>query len=174
MKLFTTILMVVIGYTASAQFPMAMMLNQNPKPTIYSTIISNVAIVGNYNSWPIMDRESPDFTNKNGTGGHSYKGPGTELPGEFAPGVSNTRGTISMANRGPGTNGSQFFINLKDNDFLNHTSESGSGWGYAVFGKVTEGLDVVDTIAAVKTGQNGMHGDVPLESVMINTVTIVE
>jgi len=66
------------------------------------------------------------------------------------------------------------YIKLKDNDFLNHTSESGSGWGYAVFGKVTEGLDVMDTIAAVKTGQNGMHGDVPLEPVMINSVTIVE
>ena len=88
---------------------------------------------------------------------------------------ANNRGTLAMARTNdPHSASSQFFINLKDNDFLNHTSESGSGWGYAVFGKVTEGLDVMDTIAAVKTGQNGMHGDVPLEAVMINSVTIVE
>ena len=97
------------------------------------------------------------------------------IKNEANNGLKNDRGTLAMARTNdPHSASSQFFINLKDNDFLNHTSESGSGWGYAVFGKVTEGLDVMDTIAAVKTGQNGMHGDVPLESVTINTVTIVE
>ena len=90
-------------------------------------------------------------------------------------GLKNDRGTLAMARTNdPHSASSQFFINLKDNDFLNFTSESASGWGYAVFGKVTEGMDVVDAIAAVKTGQHGMHGDVPLESIVINSMTIVE
>ena len=105
----------------------------------------------------------------------SEKGNKTPIQNEANNGLKNDRGTLAMARTNdPHSASSQFFINLKDNDFLNLTSESGSGWGYAVFGKVTEGLDVMDTIAAVKTGQNGMHGDVPLESVTINTVTIVE
>ena len=74
----------------------------------------------------------------------------------------------------PHSASSQFFINLKDNDFLNFTSESGSGWGYAVFGKVSAGMDVIDLIAATKTGQNGPHGDVPLEAITMNSVMIVE
>ena len=90
-------------------------------------------------------------------------------------GLKNDRGTLAMARTNdPHSASSQFFINLKDNDFLNHTSESGSGWGYAVFGKVSEGMDIVDLIAAVKTGQNGPHGDVPLEAITITSATIVE
>ena len=67
---------------------------------------------------------------------------------------------------------SQFFINLKDNDFLNHTSESPAGWGYAVFGKVSSGDEVIDEIAKVKTGNHGGHGDVPLEAVTIIKATV--
>ena len=90
-------------------------------------------------------------------------------------GLKNDRGTLAMARTNdPHSASSQFFINLTDNDFLNFTSESGSGWGYAVFGKVTEGMDVVDEIAKTKTGQNGPHGDVPLEPITMKSVTIVE
>lgn len=90
-------------------------------------------------------------------------------------GLKNDRGTLAMARTNdPHSASSQFFINLKDNDFLNFTSESSSGWGYTVFGKVTEGMDVVDKMAAVKTGQNGPHGDVPLEPITMDSVTIVE
>jgi peptidyl-prolyl cis-trans isomerase B (cyclophilin B) len=74
----------------------------------------------------------------------------------------------------PHSASSQFFINLKDNDFLNHSSETSQGWGYAVFGKVTEGMDIVDEIAKVKTGNHGHHGDVPLDAVVIKTMTVVE
>ncbi len=83
-------------------------------------------------------------------------------------GLKNDRGTLAMARTpDPHSASSQFFVNLKDNDFLNFTSETSAGWGYAVFGKVTDGMDVVDEIAKVKTGNHGGHGDVPLEAVTI-------
>ena len=105
-----------------------------------------------------------------GTGGSDLP----DLPAEFSK-IPHARGSLGAArSANPNSANSQFFINFKDNDFLNFTSESASGWGYAVFGKVTEGMDVVDAIAAVKTGQHGMHGDVPLESVVINSMSIVE
>ena len=126
----------------------------------------------------IFHRVIPNFMIQGGGFNANMTEKGDKRPpikNEANNGLKNDRGTLAMARTNdPHSASSQFFINLKDNDFLNHTSESGSGWGYAVFGKVTEGLDVMDTIAAVKTGQNGMHGDVPLEAVMINSVTIVE
>lgn len=89
-----------------------------------------------------------DFTAKDGTGGHSYKGPGTVIPGEYNETVSsNLRGTLSYANRGPDTNGSQFFINLQDNVGLDHDKDPTSSQ-HPVFGKVVEGMDIVDKIAA--------------------------
>ena len=97
------------------------------------------------------------------------------IKNEANNGLKNDRGTLAMARTNdPHSASSQFFINLKDNDFLNHTSESPSGWGYAVFGAVVEGMDVVDEIAKVKTGNHGYHGDVPLEAVTITSMTIVE
>ena len=68
---------------------------------------------------------------------------------------------------------SQFFINVKDNDFLDYKSPSGQGWGYAVFGKVIKGQDVVDKIKAVPTGNRGMHQDVPREPVIIKKASII-
>ena len=83
-------------------------------------------------------------------------------------GPKNTVGTLAMARTNdPDSATAQFFINTKNNSFLNHTSESASGWGYAVFGKVIEGSDVVDAIEKVRTGNAGGHGDVPLEAVVI-------
>ncbi len=105
----------------------------------------------------------------------SEKGNKTPIQNEANNGLKNDRGTIAMARTNdPHSATSQFFINLKDNDFLNHTSESPAGWGYAVFGKVVEGLDVVDDIATVKTGNHGHHGDVPLEPVTIIKATVVK
>jgi peptidyl-prolyl cis-trans isomerase B (cyclophilin B) len=69
---------------------------------------------------------------------------------------------------------SQFFINAKDNDFLNHTSPTPQGWGYAVFGKVTGGMDVVESIENVSTSNKGGHQDVPVSDVIIEKVTIEE
>ncbi|MEA1890838.1 MAG: peptidylprolyl isomerase [Pseudomonadota bacterium] len=82
--------------------------------------------------------------------------------------LGNDRGTLAMARTNdPHSATAQFFINLKDNDFLNHSGKNPQGWGYCVFGKVTEGMDVVDKIAAVATGNSGGHGDVPVEDVVI-------
>ncbi|MDJ0834328.1 MAG: peptidylprolyl isomerase [Gammaproteobacteria bacterium] len=94
------------------------------------------------------------------------------IQNEANNGLKNDRGTIAMARTSdPHSATSQFFINHKDNDFLNFRSESMQGWGYAVFGKVTDGMDVVDAIAAVSTGNKGGHQDVPLETITINAVT---
>lgn len=97
------------------------------------------------------------------------------IKNEANNGLKNDRGTVAMARTGdPHSASSQFFINLKDNDFLNFTSETQAGWGYAVFGKITEGLDVIDEIAKVKTGNHGGHGDVPLEAVTITKMSVVK
>ena len=97
------------------------------------------------------------------------------ITNEANNGLPNDRGTIAMARTmEPHSATSQFFINHKDNGFLNHTGENPQGWGYAVFGKVTEGMDVVDAIADVATGSSGGHQDVPLEVINIESVTVSE
>jgi peptidyl-prolyl cis-trans isomerase B (cyclophilin B) len=69
---------------------------------------------------------------------------------------------------------SQFFINLKDNSFLDHTEKTPSGWGYAVFGRVTSGMEVVEAIAAVQTGNAGQHQDVPLEDIVVHKAIVTD
>ncbi len=97
------------------------------------------------------------------------------IQNEANNGLSNDRGTIAMARTmDPHSATSQFFINHKDNAFLNHTGETSQGWGYAVFGIVTEGMDVVDQIAEVATGSSGAYQDVPEEVITIESVTISE
>ena len=95
------------------------------------------------------------------------------ITNEANNGLPNDRGTIAMARTmEPHSATSQFFINHKDNSFLNHTGENMQGWGYAVFGKVTSGMEVVDAIADVATGSSGGHQNVPLEVINIESVTI--
>ena len=90
------------------------------------------------------------------------------IKNEAQNGLKNDRYTIAMARTNdPHSATAQFFINVKDNDFLNHTAPSAQGWGYCVFGKVTEGTEVVDKIKGVKTGSKGSHQDVPAEDVVI-------
>ena len=97
------------------------------------------------------------------------------IQNEANNGLPNDRGTIAMARTmDPHSATSQFFINHKDNSFLNHTGETSQGWGYAVFGKVTEGMEVVDKIADVPTGSSGAYQDVPEEVITIESVTISE
>jgi peptidyl-prolyl cis-trans isomerase B (cyclophilin B) len=97
------------------------------------------------------------------------------IKNEANKGEKNKRGTIAMARTSdPHSATSQFFINVVDNDFLNFTSESSNGWGYCVFGKVTEGLEVVDQIKQVATTTRSGHQNVPVEPVMIEKVTIKE
>lgn len=96
------------------------------------------------------------------------------ITNEADNGLKNARGTIAMARTSdPHSASAQFFINLVDNHFLNHTSKTNAGWGYAVFGKVVAGMDIVDKIATVKTGRSGMHRDVPLEEVVIEKTEIL-
>ena len=95
------------------------------------------------------------------------------ITNEANNGLPNDRGTIAMARTmEPHSATSQFFINHKDNSFLYHNGENMQGWGYAVFGKVTSGMEVVDAIADVATGSSGGHQDVPLEVINIESVTI--
>ncbi len=94
------------------------------------------------------------------------------IENEANNGLKNDRGTLAMARTGdPHSATSQFFINLVDNGFLNFTSESAQGWGYAVFGKVTDGMDVVDSMAKVQTGDKGGHQNVPLETITITATS---
>ena len=89
-------------------------------------------------------------------------------------GLKNARGSIAMARTSdPHSATAQFFINVADNDFLDHREPSTQGWGYCVFGTVTEGMDVVDAIKATKTGSKGFHQDVPVEDVIIERAEIV-
>jgi len=97
------------------------------------------------------------------------------IQNEAANGLSNDKYTIAMARTGdPHSATAQFFINTKDNGFLNYTAANQQGYGYCVFGKVIEGMDVVDEIRKVKTGNRGGHGDVPLEDVIITSAEVVK
>ena len=96
------------------------------------------------------------------------------IDNEAANGLKNKRGTIAMARTGdPHSATAQFFINVVDNDFLDFKSPSGQGWGYCVFGEVVEGMDVVDKIRAVRTGNSGFHQDVPVDDVVIEKAEVV-
>jgi len=97
------------------------------------------------------------------------------IKNEAANGLKNDHYTIAMARTGdPQSATAQFFINTKDNGFLNYTAPNPQGYGYCVFGKVVEGMDVVDKIGKVKTGNSGGHGDVPKEDVIITKAEIVQ
>ena len=96
------------------------------------------------------------------------------IENEAANGLRNKRGSIAMARTGePHSATAQFFINVVDNDFLDFKAPSGQGWGYCVFGEVSEGIDVVDKIRAVRTGNKGFHQDVPLYDVIIEKAEVV-
>jgi peptidyl-prolyl cis-trans isomerase B (cyclophilin B) len=95
------------------------------------------------------------------------------IKNEANNGLANNAYTVAMARTSdPHSATAQFFINVKDNTFLNFSSESMQGWGYAVFGKVTDGKDVVDAMKKVKTGNKGMHQDVPVEDIIIEKAEI--
>ncbi|MCE7528771.1 peptidylprolyl isomerase [Polynucleobacter sp. IMCC 29146] len=109
------------------------------------------------------------------TTGLKQKSTLAEIENEANNGLKNLRSTVAMARTNePHSASSQFFINLNDNDFLNHTAPNAQGWGYAVFGEVCDGMDVVDAIRKVKTGTAGFHQDVPTEDVTIEKATVLE
>ena len=122
----------------------------------------------------IFHRVIPNFMIQGGgfTAEMKQKTPHPPIANEASNGLKNARGTIAMARtNNPNSATAQFFINLKDNNFLNYTGPSNPG--YAVFGKVVKGMDVVDAIAAVKTARKGGYSDVPVEAVVIKSAKVV-
>ncbi|MEQ8492810.1 MAG: peptidylprolyl isomerase [Gammaproteobacteria bacterium] len=118
----------------------------------------------------IFHRVIPGFMIQGGgyTPAMARKETGDPIENEAANGLANTRGTLAMARTSdPHSATAQFFVNVVDNDFLDHREPSPRGWGYAVFGRVVDGMDVVDAIAATPTGRTAGMSDVPLEAVVI-------
>ncbi len=124
---------------------------------------------GHYDN-TVFHRVIPGFMVQGGgfEPGMKEKRSGTPIANEAGNGLKNNNYTVAMARTNdPHSATAQFFINVADNGFLNHTAPSGQGWGYAVFGKVIAGNEVVDKIKAVSTGRKGFHDDVPLDDVVI-------
>lgn len=125
--------------------------------TIFHRVISNFMIQGG--------GMEPGMKQKTTRGG---------IENEANNGLKNVRGSIAMARTSdPHSASAQFFINTVDNDFLNFTAPTPQGWGYAVFGKVSDGMDVVDSIRKVATGSSGFHSDVPKEDVVILEASVL-
>uniref|UniRef100_UPI0035B1FC72 peptidylprolyl isomerase n=1 Tax=Hylemonella sp. TaxID=2066020 RepID=UPI0035B1FC72 len=130
---------------------------------------------GHYNG-TIFHRVIPGFMIQGGGFDKAMTQKPTEKPieNEATNGLKNDRYTVAMARTPhPHSASAQFFINVNDNTFLNHSAPTQQGWGYAVFGRVVEGQDVVDKITAVPTGTQGMHQNVPLTPVIINAATVL-
>lgn len=128
------------------------------KGTLFHRIIPNFMVQGGGLLPGMEDKESDD-----------------PIENEADNGLKNDRGTIAYARTmDPHSATTQFFINLKDNSFLNHSGKNMQGWGYAVFGKVTDGMDVVDAMAKVQTTSRCGHQDVPVEDIVITGTTLIE
>ncbi len=147
-------------------------LNEKAAPITVKNFLQYVK-EGFYNG-TIFHRVIPNFMIQGGgfTAEMKQKIPRPPITNEASNGLKNDLGTIAMARtNNPNSATAQFFINLKNNDFLNHTGPSNPG--YAVFGKVVKGMDVVDAVAAVKTTRKGPHANVPVEAVVIKSAKIV-
>lgn len=143
-------------------------LNQDKAPKSTANFLAYVNS-GHYDG-TIFHRVIPGFMVQGGgmAPGLTQKATQAPIENEANNGLKNDTYTVAMARTGdPHSATAQFFINVADNTFLNHTAPSMQGWGYAVFGKVIAGTDVVDKIKAVKTGRKGFHDDVPKEDVII-------
>lgn len=124
----------------------------------------------------IFHRVIPGFMAQGGgfEVGMSQKPTDAQIENEANNGLKNDKYTVAMARtNAPHSATAQFFINVANNGFLNHTAPTAQGWGYAVFGKVVSGNDVVDKIERTKTGRKGFHDDVPLEDVVIEKAVVI-
>ena len=150
-------------------------LNAEKAPKTVANFLSYVN-KGHYDG-TVFHRVIPGFMVQGGgfAVGMKQKPTDAEIENEATNGLKNDHYTIAMARtNAPHSASSQFFINASgNNSFLNHTSPNGSGWGYAVFGKVVEGKEVVDKITAVKTGNKSGHSDVPVEDVIIEKAIVL-
>jgi peptidyl-prolyl cis-trans isomerase B (cyclophilin B) len=148
-------------------------LDQDKAPKSVENFLAYVT-KGHYDN-TVFHRVIPGFMVQGGgfEPGMTQKPTGAEIQNEANNGLKNDNYTVAMARTSaPHSATAQFFINVADNGFLNHTAPSAQGWGYAVFGKVVSGKDVVDKIKAVKTGRKGFHDDVPLEDVVIEKAVV--
>ncbi len=144
-------------------------LDQEKAPKSVENFLGYVAS-GHYDN-TIFHRIIPGFMVQGGgmEPGMAQKKTAKPIENEADNGLKNNKYTLAMARTSdPHSATSQFFINIADNDFLNHSAKSSQGWGYAVFGKVVDGTDVVDKIKAVATGRKGFHDDLPKEDVIIS------
>ena len=149
-------------------------LDQEKAPKSVENFVNYVK-KGHYDR-TIFHRVIPGFMVQGGgfEPGMSQKPTDAQIDNEANNGLKNNNYTVAMARtNAPHSATAQFFINIKDNDFLNFTAPTASGWGYAVFGKVVGGTDVVDKIKAVKTGRKGFHDDVPVEDVVSEKAVLV-
>ncbi|KJV08036.1 peptidylprolyl isomerase [Methylocucumis oryzae] len=150
-------------------------LNPEKAPISVANFITYVN-EGFYNG-TIFHRVIPNFMAQGGGFDTSFNQKATHAPikNEADNGLSNKRGSIAMARTNvPDSATAQFFINYKDNSFLNYTSPTASGWGYAVFGEVISGMDVVDKMAAQPTGNRGGHQDVPKTDIVIEKAEMMD
>jgi peptidyl-prolyl cis-trans isomerase B (cyclophilin B) len=142
------------------------------------TVANFLAYVqSNHYDGTIFHRVIPGFVIQGGGLGPGMHEKATREPieNEADNGLKNLTGAICMARTNePHSATSQFFINLKDNSFLDHTEKTAQGWGYAVFGRVTSGMEVVEAIAAVQTGNAGYHQDVPIEDIVVHQVVVAD
>ncbi|WP_330233907.1 peptidylprolyl isomerase [Nocardia sp. NBC_00508] len=153
--------------------PIVLELDDQKAPNTVRNFVDYVDS-GHYNG-TIFHRVIPGFMIQGGgfEPGLRQKGTKDPIQNEANNGLKNTKYTVAMARTNdPHSATAQFFINISDNDFLNHSAPNPAGWGYAVFGAVTEGTDVVDKIAAVATSSAGMHQDVPVDDVVIESVSV--
>lgn len=154
--------------------PITLELDADNAPKTVENFLSYVA--GGFYDGTIFHRVINNFMIQGGgfTADMQQKATQAPIENEANNGLKNQRGTIAMARtQDPHSATAQFFINVQDNDFLNHTGENMQGWGYAVFGKVTDGDDVLDKIRAVQTGSQAGHQDVPVEPIIIESVAII-
>ena len=150
-------------------------LNTEKAPNTVANFLSYVN--DGFYDGTIFHRVIKDFMIQGGgfTEEFVQKTPKAPIKNEANNGLSNVRGSIAMARTGdPHSATAQFFINTVDNNFLDFRGENGPAWGYAVFGQVIEGMDVVDDIRAVSTGNKNGHGDVPNEIVILNKASVVD
>jgi peptidyl-prolyl cis-trans isomerase B (cyclophilin B) len=149
-------------------------LDEAKAPKTVANFLSYVK-KGHYDG-TIFHRVIPGFMVQGGgfVPGMQQKSTDAPIQNEAQNGLKNQKYTVAMARTGdPHSASAQFFINVADNGFLNHTAPSGQGWGYAVFGKVVGGTDIVDRITGVKTSRKGQHDDVPAQDVVIEKAVAV-
>ena len=154
--------------------PMTIELDADSAPKTVENFLSYVA--DGFYDGTIFHRVIDNFMIQGGgfTADMEQKSTQAPIENEANNGLKNQRGTIAMARtQDPHSATAQFFINVQDNDFLNHTGENMQGWGYAVFGKVTDGEEVLDKIRGVQTSSQAGHQDVPVEPIIIGSVAII-